>query len=217
MPHCQFFLLYSLGLPTGKLFDLDYFCHMQITDILLWVFSLSMLSLTIVTQYYQSSRSQGIGIVLGVGMLLLPTIFLQAHNWTNHRALVMGTILAGPSSSTRALAWAVRATTFLTLDVLYIGHAFLNDVFQLWSNSRGISSTFSFYTTAILNVDSTFGRLLLSRLADSFGKINMICTVSVVGTALQFALFRVKSEAVVIVFAILYAFFFGAGGHLHRV
>lgn len=39
MPHCQFFLLYSLGLPTGKLFDLDYFCHMQITDILLWVFS----------------------------------------------------------------------------------------------------------------------------------------------------------------------------------
>lgn len=45
----------------------------------------------------------------------------------------------------------------------------------------------------------------------------MICTVSVVGTALLVALFGVNFEAVVIVFAILYAIFSGAGGHLHRV
>lgn len=56
-----------------------------------------MLSLTNVTQYHQSNLLQGIGMVLGVGMLLLPMISLQAHNWKPHRALVIGIILAGPS------------------------------------------------------------------------------------------------------------------------
>lgn len=56
---------------------------------------LFMLSLADVTQYYQLILSQGIGMGLGGGLLLVPTISLQAHYWKKHRALVMGIILAG--------------------------------------------------------------------------------------------------------------------------
>ncbi|EED79152.1 predicted protein [Postia placenta Mad-698-R] len=265
----QFFLLFSLGLPTGKLFDLGYFRHMQIAGILLYVFSLFMLSLADVTQYYQLILSQGIGMGLGGGLLLVPTISLQAHYWKKHRALVMGIILAASSCggivypimlnqlihSSVGFPWAVRATAFLTLGMLCIAAcltkprlpsakhrpptpmpgikgifqdpAYLMTLFgifmvfwglmfpyfylQLWANLHGISSAFSFYTIAILNAGSIFGRLLPNRLADSFGQFNLICTVSVVSSALLFALFGVKSEAAVIVFAILYGFFSGAG------
>ncbi|OSX65690.1 hypothetical protein POSPLADRAFT_1043323 [Postia placenta MAD-698-R-SB12] len=175
------FLLFPLELPTGKLFILDYLHYVQIAGILLYVVSLFMLFLTNVTQYHQSNILQGIGMVLGVGMLLLSMTSLQSHNWKQHHAFVMGTILAARTPS------------------------------PALTNYRALTTHVRF-TPADCNPQCglVFGRPLPSRLADSFGKINLICTVSVVSTALLFSLFGIKSEAVVIVFAILYDVFSGA-------
>ncbi|EPS94262.1 hypothetical protein FOMPIDRAFT_130368 [Fomitopsis schrenkii] len=264
----QFFLLFFMGLPAGKLFDAGYFRHMQVGGTLLYALSLFMLSLANPRSYYQIILSQGVGMGIGSGLLLVPAISVQAHHWKKHRSLAMGIVLAGTSCggivypimlnqlihhSPAGFPWAVRATGFLSLALLIIASciittrmppkvhtseaqinfkAVLTDwsylttvagaflilwglffpyfYLQLWSTLHGNSSTFSFYSIAILNAGSIAGRLIPNALADVAGRFNVICPIAFVSTILLFSMFGVKSIAAVTVFAILYGFFSGA-------
>lgn len=54
-----------------------------------------MLSLADPTKYYQLILSQGVGMGIGGGLILVPAVSVQAHHWLKRRALAMGIILTG--------------------------------------------------------------------------------------------------------------------------
>ena len=54
-----------------------------------------MLSLADPEKYYQVFLSQGLGAGLGVGLLYVPSLAVQAHHWRRRRALAMGTTISG--------------------------------------------------------------------------------------------------------------------------
>ncbi|KAI0728961.1 major facilitator superfamily domain-containing protein [Fomitopsis betulina] len=81
---------------------------------------------------------------------------------------------------------------------------------QLWVNVHGLSGTLGFYTIAILNGASIFGRTLFNMLADKIGPLNVLWPVATVTAALMFVMFSVTSNGATIVFSIFYGFFSGA-------
>lgn len=62
-----------------------------------------MLSLADPTKYYQLILSQGVGMGIGQGMLLVPALSIQAHYWRKRRAVAMGIVLTGAVCSTTGL------------------------------------------------------------------------------------------------------------------
>lgn len=54
-----------------------------------------MLSLADPTKYYQLLLSQGIGVGIASGALLVPALSIQSHHWRRKRSLVMGIVLCG--------------------------------------------------------------------------------------------------------------------------
>ncbi|KAH9934401.1 major facilitator superfamily domain-containing protein [Fomitopsis serialis] len=264
----QLFFMFAMGLPAGKLFDQGYFHHVLGFGSLLYVFCMFMLSLAHPQKYYQLVLSQGIGMGIGSGLMLVPAMSVQAHHWRTRRSLAMGIVMMGSGiggliypimlnrlvHGSAGFAWGVRATAFLTLGLLVIANAvmttrlpsakkrgpgpkpdmkaimtdvpFLVLVFglflvlwgmffpyfylQLWVNLHGLSSTLAFYTIAILNAASIFGRTLPNMLADRIGPFNVLVPVAAITAALVLAMFGVKSTGAVVVFSILYGFFSGA-------
>ncbi|KZT66437.1 MFS general substrate transporter [Daedalea quercina L-15889] len=95
---------------------------------------------------------------------------------------------------------------FLTFIGMYYPYFYI----QLWTNAHGLSSTLAFYTVAILNASSIFGRTMLNAVAAEVGLFNLLVPVNAVLGVLVFAMFGVTSTAAVIVFCILYGFFTGA-------
>ena len=79
-----------------------------------------------------------------------------------------------------------------------------------YAEDTGItSSAMSFYIVPIFNAASVFGRTLPNALSDKTGAINLIAPGALAVGALQFAMIGVKSEAALIVVAILFGFFSG--------
>lgn len=54
-----------------------------------------MLSLADTSKYYQLLLSQGIGMGLGGGLVLVPAVSVQAHHWKKRRSLAMGITFTG--------------------------------------------------------------------------------------------------------------------------
>ncbi|KAI0060889.1 MFS general substrate transporter [Artomyces pyxidatus] len=125
----QLFLLFSLGLPTGRLYDEGYFRSLIAGGSFIYLFSLFMLSLTKSHHYYQVFLSQGLGMGIGMGSLLLPSLSVTSHYFHARRSLSMGFVMTGASiggviwpimlnrllSSSAGFAWAVRASGFVAL------------------------------------------------------------------------------------------------------
>ncbi|KZT63237.1 MFS general substrate transporter [Daedalea quercina L-15889] len=264
----QLFFMFAMGLPAGKLFDQGYFHHVVGFGSVLYVFCMFMLSLANPHKYYQLILSQGIGMGIGSGLMLVPAMSVQAHHWRTRRSLAMGIVMTGSGiggliypimlnrlvHGSAGFGWGVRATAFLTLGLLVIANAVMTTrlpsakqrgpgprpniksimtdgpylllVFglflvlwgmffpyfylQLWVNLHGLSSTLAFYTIAILNAASIFGRTLPNMLADRVGPFNILVPIVVITGALIFAMFGATSTDAVIVFSILYGFFSGA-------
>ncbi|KAB5592443.1 transport protein [Ceratobasidium theobromae] len=81
---------------------------------------------------------------------------------------------------------------------------------QLFSVVHGIDETLAFYSLAILNAASIFGRTIPNFVADKLGPFNLLIPCSGITAVLIFAMFGVKSSGALIVFSILYGFFSGA-------
>ncbi|PCH43672.1 MFS general substrate transporter [Wolfiporia cocos MD-104 SS10] len=93
----QLFLTFFMGLPAGRLFDKGYFHVTNAIGSFLFVFCMFMLSLADPSKYYQLILSQGVGLGLGSGLLLVPAQSVQAHHWKKHRAFAMGIVASGIS------------------------------------------------------------------------------------------------------------------------
>ncbi|KAI0081372.1 MFS general substrate transporter [Panus rudis PR-1116 ss-1] len=266
----QLFMIFVMGLPAGKLFDMGYFHHLEICGSLLLVFSLFMLSLVDTSQYYQIFLSQGVGVGIGCGMLFLPALSAQSHHWKNRRALAMGIVLTGSSiggvihpimhnqlfHGKTGFAWGVRASAFMMGGLLVIANCLmstrlppkrhgpkaqlgtiLRDIpymvvtigtccvcwglyfpyfyLQLYVDLHGLSTTLAFYTIAILNAASVFGRTIPNLIADKYGQFNVFAPIAFMCGILVFAMFGITNTAGVIVFSILYGF--ASGGFVSLV
>ncbi|KAH9918100.1 major facilitator superfamily domain-containing protein [Fomitopsis serialis] len=127
-----------VGLPAGKLFfDQGYFHYVVGSGSILYVFCMFMLSLANPHKYYQLVLSQGIGMGIGSGLMLVPAMSVQTHHWRVRRSLAMGIVMTGSGvggliypimlnklvNGSAGFAWGVRATAFLTLGLLAIANA----------------------------------------------------------------------------------------------
>ncbi|KZT68868.1 hypothetical protein DAEQUDRAFT_648756, partial [Daedalea quercina L-15889] len=104
-----------------------------------------MVSLAHPTSYYQMYLSLGIGMGLGCGIIYIPAVAIQAHYWKEHRALAMGILRADDACSSASVGGivypillnqllfkkeigfgpSVRATGYLTLDILVIANCLM--------------------------------------------------------------------------------------------
>ncbi|PCH34806.1 MFS general substrate transporter [Wolfiporia cocos MD-104 SS10] len=130
----QLCLMFAVGLPAGRLFDRGYFRTTSVAGTLLYSFSLFMLSLASPQKFYQLLLSQGVGMGLGAGLLVVPAMSLQGHYWKKRRSLAMGLVAAGSGSGglvypimlnrlfngTLGFAWGVRVSAFVTFALLVI-------------------------------------------------------------------------------------------------
>ncbi|KZS92108.1 MFS general substrate transporter [Sistotremastrum niveocremeum HHB9708] len=80
---------------------------------------------------------------------------------------------------------------------------------QLFSTTKGISPTFSFYTLSVLNAGSTFGRILPGLLADRFGSLNILLPATYGLGATTLGYLGVKSLAADAVVTAIFRFFSG--------
>ncbi|KZV75730.1 MFS general substrate transporter [Peniophora sp. CONT] len=130
------------ALPAGKLLDLGYFRQTNLFGSILFVFSLFMLSLADPRSYYQVFLSQGLGAGLGVGLLYVPALAVQAHHWRRRRTLAMGITISGaciggiifPIMLNQLLfhrrvsfAWTVRESAFVVLGLLVVANLLMRD------------------------------------------------------------------------------------------
>ncbi|CAL1697811.1 unnamed protein product [Somion occarium] len=81
---------------------------------------------------------------------------------------------------------------------------------QLYAILHGVNSTLAFYTLAILNGASVFGRTLPNMLAEKIGLFNTLVPITAGTGVLIIAMFGVKDAAGTVVLAVLYGFFSGA-------
>ncbi|KAI0765381.1 MFS general substrate transporter [Fomes fomentarius] len=101
--------------------------------------------------------------------------------------------------------WISVAGAVLTLLGLYIPFFYL----QLFVGLHGLSPTLAFYSVAVLNAASFFGRTILNFLADQYGRFNIACPTAFITSGLVFLMFRATTVGGTIAFAILYGFFSG--------
>jgi cyanate permease len=92
-------------------------------------------------------------------------------------------------------------TAIIVLPLFYI---------QVFSQSRGLSETLSFYSLSIINAASVFGRTLPNLIADKLGVFNMLIMASLCSGIVMFGWLPAHGEAGIIVFSLLFGFFSGA-------
>ena len=54
-----------------------------------------MLSLADPSKYWQLILSQGVGMGIGQGLLLVPAYAIQGHHWRKKRSMIMGIVSTG--------------------------------------------------------------------------------------------------------------------------
>ncbi|KAG2359030.1 major facilitator superfamily domain-containing protein [Suillus spraguei] len=91
------FLMTTVGLISGVLYDRGCFHHLMITGSFLQSFSLFMLSLSKPHQYYQIFLSQGLGLGIAFGLMYVPSLAVISHHFQRRRTLVMTLATAGSS------------------------------------------------------------------------------------------------------------------------
>ncbi|OAX32635.1 MFS general substrate transporter [Rhizopogon vinicolor AM-OR11-026] len=91
------FLITSVSLISGALYDRGYFNHLIITGSLLQSFSLFMLSFAKPNQYYQIFLSQCLCSGIASGLTFIPSLAVVSHHFRRKRTVVMTFVTAGSS------------------------------------------------------------------------------------------------------------------------
>ena len=120
-----------------------------------------------------------------------------------------------PPKARALIDWTVFTDGPFLLAILAttIGFIGLYDTFfyiSYYAGAAGITSeAMSFYIVPIFNAASTFGRILPNALSDKTGPLNLIMPGAFIVGVLNFSLIAAKTEASLIVVAVLFGFFSG--------
>ncbi|KAI0728962.1 major facilitator superfamily domain-containing protein [Fomitopsis betulina] len=193
-------------------------------------------TISVQAHHWRVHRSLAMGIVMtgtGIGGLIFPIMLNRLIN--DHTGFAWGVratafldlgLLAiansvmttrSPSAKQRGPGPKLDMKAILTdwpylvflLGCVAFSYAKIYFYLQLWMNVHGLSGTLGFYTIAILNGSSIFGRTLLNMLADKIGPLNVFWPVAIMTAALMFVMFSVTSTGAAIVFSMFYGFFSG--------
>ncbi|GKZ36373.1 hypothetical protein AbraIFM66950_007408 [Aspergillus brasiliensis] len=91
----QSFLLLSLGIFVGPIFDRGHIKFLIIAGTFLIVFGLMMTSLS--KKYYQFFLAHGVAVGMGSGFLFVPSVAIPVTYFTSRRAVATGTAASGGS------------------------------------------------------------------------------------------------------------------------
>ncbi|KAG8727385.1 hypothetical protein FRC12_022543 [Ceratobasidium sp. 428] len=98
------------------------------------------------------------------------------------------------------------AGAFLVMLGLFLPFFYL----QLFAINHGLDHNLAFYSLAILNAASIFGRTIPNFVADKYGPFNLLIPCATISGVLIFAMLGVKSSGALVAFGLLYGFFSGA-------
>ncbi|QRV97284.1 major facilitator superfamily transporter [Ceratobasidium sp. AG-Ba] len=195
-------------------------------------------SVGVISHHFAKRRSLAMGIVTtgsscgGIAFpIMLNEVFQRSGFAWGVRAsafVVLGCLIAGnllmrtrlPPKSKRPPTPPPDMKAIVT-DVVYVlatagGFLVLLGLFfpifytQLFAIVHGLDHNLAFYSLAILNAASVFGRTIPNFIADQYGPFNLLIPCSAISGVLIFAMFGIKSSAALIIFSILYGFFSGA-------
>ncbi|KAJ5250084.1 hypothetical protein N7489_000494 [Penicillium chrysogenum] len=194
-------------------------------------------SVAIVATYFTSRRAVATGItasgVASASSVIFPIVFHKligplGFGWTTRviAFIALGGLLFSlavmkmrlpPPKQTRKLidTSAFKESPFIVLSLalffafigLYFPFFYLPTFFTTYLHSN---ENIAFYSVAILNAASVFGRITPGLLADRIGSLNTIVPISLIATVLAFAWIGIRNEAGTIVFAIIYGYASGA-------
>ncbi|KAI9827424.1 MAG: hypothetical protein M1819_006965 [Sarea resinae] len=186
-------------------------------------------AVSIIGQYFHRRRALAMGIAStgsSLGGVIFPVMLIRmlfhtsiGFGWSVRVVgfLVLGLVLVaaltvipriaprhGPLILYRAFEDPAYSFQVAGLSFVFLG--LMTPMFYLPSYSRqhGMSQDLSFYTLAILNATSLFGRLLSGYFAQGLGRFNLVIFSSAVAAILCFCLMRINTSAAIIVFAALY-------------
>ncbi|KAH0578601.1 hypothetical protein H2248_003741 [Termitomyces sp. 'cryptogamus'] len=94
--------------------------------------------------------------------------------------------------------------------LIYTGLYFPIFFLQLNAIKIGINANLAFYTIAILNGASVFGRIFPNMLVNSVGVFNMVILCTTITGILVFCPLAIKDVAGTMIFSVMYGFFSGA-------
>ncbi|KAK7202416.1 major facilitator superfamily domain-containing protein [Myxozyma melibiosi] len=192
-------------------------------------------SVAIVPQYFDKKRALALGIAASgssVGGVIYPIIFHKLHakigfGWSirvialivlvtqTYVVAIMRTRVKQPRKRVKASKSVIVYPPFLA----FVGFGFFGFMgvyipffyMEGFSLLKGIfDADMSFYTLAIMNAASTFGRLLPNALADKIGPFNVLVPCLVATSVLMFCWIPATDKAGVILISILYGFFSGS-------
>ncbi|KAJ3563680.1 hypothetical protein NP233_g8786 [Leucocoprinus birnbaumii] len=92
------FLLFSIGLVVGRLYDRGYCFYLTYGGSIIISLSLFMLSFVKANQYYGAFLCQGIGMGIGGGMIYLPSLVTVSQYFERKRVVAMSIVTAGVSA-----------------------------------------------------------------------------------------------------------------------
>ncbi|PPR07866.1 hypothetical protein CVT24_005603 [Panaeolus cyanescens] len=152
----QVFLVFAIGLPAGRWFDMGYFHHCLLSGTAIYTFSVFMLSLVKPHHYYQNLLAQGVGMGLGMGLMFLPSLTITSHYFRRKRSMAMGLVVAGSSiggvvypillnnvfSRSSGFGWGVRAVGFMDLGLLIIANLIMKTRLPPKKKMQGEGATF---------------------------------------------------------------------------
>ena len=127
----QIFLLFFIGVLTGRLTDGGYFRQVMLTGIVFQ--GLGLFTTSAATQYWQVFLAQGVCMGLGNGCLFCPSLAVVSTYFKKRRALAIGIMASGtgtgglvfPSIARQLLpavgfGWTVRTIGFIQLATLAV-------------------------------------------------------------------------------------------------
>lgn len=125
----QIFLLFFVGMFSGRATDAGYFKLILTIGALLELFCIFMTSLS--TKYWQLFLAQGVGQGIGCGLMFCPTIALTPTYFSTNRSIAIGIVASGsatgglvfPAVVMRLLprigyGWTMRTLGFISLATL---------------------------------------------------------------------------------------------------